>query len=165
MTIPIDEAVLDDAQAMEQADPGQMLRAVASAGAQVRQAATAAAEADLGRLVADGRPRAVVVTGMGGSGISADVLAAVAGSGCPVPIVPVRGYTLPGWVSAVDLVAAVSCSGSTEETLTVAAEAARRGCRMLTVGAVGSPLHALGEAARGVEVHRGLPDGYSGYDW
>ena len=28
MTIPIDEAVLDDAQAMEQADPGQMLQRV-----------------------------------------------------------------------------------------------------------------------------------------
>jgi glucose/mannose-6-phosphate isomerase len=77
---------------------------------------------------------------MGGSAISGDVLAAVCGVGCPVPIVTVRGYQLPGWVSATDLVIAVSCSGSTEETLAVAVEAVRRGSRLLCVGAEGSPL-------------------------
>jgi glucose/mannose-6-phosphate isomerase len=50
---------------------------------------------------------------MGGSGIAGDVLAAVAGPTCPVPVVTHRGYGLPGWVGPVDLVVAVSCSGST----------------------------------------------------
>ena len=65
-------------------------------------------------------PRAVVVAGMGGSGIAGDILAAVCGSGAPLPIVTVRSYRLPGWVGATDLVIAVSCSGETEETLGVA---------------------------------------------
>ncbi|MGH3243501.1 MAG: bifunctional phosphoglucose/phosphomannose isomerase, partial [Spirillospora sp.] len=100
----------------------------------------------------DGRPRAIVVAGMGGSGISGDVLAAVCGVGCSVPVTTVRGYRLPGWVGAADLVIAVSCSGKTEETLEVAAEAARRGCRLLFVGGTDSPLAELSGRSRGVFV-------------
>jgi glucose/mannose-6-phosphate isomerase len=55
---------------------------------------------------------------------------------------------LPGWVGAADVVIAVSCSGATAETLSVAAEAARRGCRLAGVGAEGSPLHRVVEQAR-----------------
>ena len=55
---------------------------------------------------------------------------------------------LPGWVGAADAVIAVSCSGSTPETLAMAAEAARRGCRLAGVGAAGSPLHRIAEQAR-----------------
>ena len=54
-------------------DPGEMLRAVATAGAQVRESLVRVEDAALAAVVADGRPRAVVVTGMGGSGIAADV--------------------------------------------------------------------------------------------
>jgi glucose/mannose-6-phosphate isomerase len=80
---------------------------------------------------------------MGGSGISGDVLTAVCGLGAPVPISTVRGYVLPGWVGPLDLVIAVSCSGRTEETLSVAGEAVKRGARLVGVGALGSPLHDL----------------------
>jgi glucose/mannose-6-phosphate isomerase len=118
---------------------------VASAAAQVREAARVAAEADLGEVLAGGRPRAIVVTGMGGSGIAGDVLAAVAGPGCPVQVATVHDYRLPGWVGAADLVIAVSCSGATEETLAAAGEAVRRGCRLLGVGSAGSPLAALAQ--------------------
>ena len=110
---------LDDPEALAEADPGEMLRHVASAAAQVREAQLLATEAGIGQIAVGGRPRAVVVTGMGGSGIAGDVLAAVCGLGCPVPISTVRGYRLPGWVGAADLVIAVSRSGATEETLGV----------------------------------------------
>jgi glucose/mannose-6-phosphate isomerase len=143
---------LDDVDALDAGDPGGMLRAVASSGAQVREAAVLAAEAGLDRLAGDGRPRAVVVCGMGGSGISGDVLAAVAGAGCPVPLVTHRGYGLPAWVGPMDLVVAVSCSGSTEETLSALDEAVRRGCRLLVVGRSGSPLDDLGQRGRAVFV-------------
>lgn len=148
----LDESRLDGPAALAAADPADMLRAVASSAAQVRSAAALSAEAGLERLAQDGRPRAVVVTGMGGSGIAGDVLAAVAGVRCPVPIVVHRGYGLPGWVGAADLVVPVSCSGTTEETLSAAAEAVRRGCRMLVVGAPDSPVSDLGEQAGGVFV-------------
>jgi len=139
---------LDDAALLETADTANMLRQVASAAAQVRAAARAATDADLGGLLAGGRPRAIVVTGMGGSGIAGEVLAAVAGPGCPVQVTTVHDYRLPGWVGAADLVIAVSCSGGTEETLSAAGEAVRRGCRLLGVGSPDSPLAALAEQAR-----------------
>ncbi|HEY2304758.1 MAG TPA: SIS domain-containing protein [Streptosporangiaceae bacterium] len=138
---------LDDVALLETADPSSMLRQVASSAAQVREAARSAAEASLDGLTAGGRPRAIVVTGMGGSGIAGEVLAAVAGLGCPVQVTTVHDYRLPGWVGAADLVIAVSCSGATEETLSAAAEAVRRGCRLLGVGSQGSPLALLAEQA------------------
>jgi glucose/mannose-6-phosphate isomerase len=139
---------LDNVTLLEAADPSGMLRQVASSAAQVRESAQAAHEADLSGLIAAGRPRAIVVTGMGGSGIAGEVLAAVAGPGCPVQVITVHDYRLPGWVGAADLVIAVSCSGATEETLSAAGEAVRRGCRLLGVGGLDSPLAAVAEQAR-----------------
>jgi glucose/mannose-6-phosphate isomerase len=139
---------LDNVTLLEAADPSGMLRQVASSAAQVRESVRAANEADLSELIAAGRPRAVVVTGMGGSGIAGEVLAAVAGPGCPVQVTTVHDYRLPGWVGAADLVIAVSCSGATEETLSAAGEAVRRGCRLLGVGGLDSPLAAIAEQAR-----------------
>jgi glucose/mannose-6-phosphate isomerase len=80
------------------------------------------------------------------------MLAAVAGPECPVPVVSVRGHVLPVWVGAADLVVAVSCSGHTEETLTALEEAVRRGCRLVVVGAAGSPLADLAARGRAVFV-------------
>jgi bifunctional phosphoglucose/phosphomannose isomerase len=147
VTLPAEER-LDNVTLLEAADPAGMLRQVASSAAQVREGARVAGEADLEEVIAGGRPRAVVVTGMGGSGIAGEVLAAVAGTGCPVQVTTVHDYQLPGWVGAADLVVAVSCSGATEETLSAAGEAVRRGCRLLGVGSLGSPLAAIAEQAR-----------------
>jgi glucose/mannose-6-phosphate isomerase len=139
---------LDMPDVIEAADPGDMLRQVASAAAQVRTALRACAEADLSGLTPDGRPRAIVVAGLGASALAGEILGAVCGPGSPVQVVAVRSGRLPGWVGAADLVIAVSGSGTTAETLAVATEAARRGCPMACVGADGSPLHRIAEQAR-----------------
>ena len=144
--------LLDSAAGLEQADPSGMLRAVASSAAQVREAATFSTEAGVLRLADEDRPRSVIVLGMGGSGIAGDVLSAVAGPNCPVPVMSHRGYGLPTWVGAADLVIAVSCSGSTEETLSALEEAVRRGCRLLVVGAAGSPVEELAQRGRALFV-------------
>jgi len=143
---------LDDVEGLQRGDPSDMLRVVAGSGAQVREAAVAAAESGMDRLTAEGRPRSVVVVGMGGSAISGDVLGAVAGAGCPVPIVVHRDYGLPGWVGAADAVIGVSCSGSTEETLSAVEQAVSRGCNVVGVGADDSPLADLVGRAHGVYV-------------
>ncbi|HVT20616.1 MAG TPA: SIS domain-containing protein [Mycobacteriales bacterium] len=131
---------LDDPAAIEELDSSGMLRAVATSGAQIRASLAATQEASLAPLALDTRPRALVVAGMGGSGVSGDVVVAMTAAKCPVPVVVHRGYGLPGWVGAADLVMAVSCSGTTAETLSSAVEAARRGSRLLGVGTAGSPL-------------------------
>jgi glucose/mannose-6-phosphate isomerase len=137
-TVALDR--LDDPVALEEFDPSGMLRAVASSAAQIRSSLSAVQDASLAPLGLESRPRAIVVAGMGGSGISGEVLAALTAAKCPVPVVVHRGYGLPGWVGAADLVMAVSCSGTTAETLSSAVEAARRGARLLGVGAPDSPL-------------------------
>ena len=65
------------------------------------------------------------------------------GATCPVPVLAVpRATGCPAgsarWTSSI----AVSCSGTTEETLSATDEALRRGARLVTVGAAGSPLAA-----------------------
>ena len=144
----LDEAVHDDTAALDAGDPSKMLRAVASSAAQIRMAVTASNEAGLAAVSELGRPRALVVAGMGGSGISGDVLAAVAGMASPVPVIVHRGYGLPAWVGAADLVVAVSCSGGTEETLSATDEAIRRGVPLVGVGRTDSPLGQRCEGAR-----------------
>jgi glucose/mannose-6-phosphate isomerase len=139
---------LDDLALLEAADTGGMLRVVASAAAQVRMAVRATAETDLQPALSAGRPRAIVVTGMGGSGEAGEVLAAVCGPGCASQTVALHDYQLPGWVGAADLVMAVSSSGATEETLAAAAEAVRRGCPLIGVGGMDSPLATLAGQAR-----------------
>ena len=131
---------LDDPTALAELDPSGMLRVVAGSAAQIRTSLLSVQEASLEPLGLESRPRAIVVAGMGGSGVAGDVLAALTAAKSPVPVVVHRGYGLPGWVGAADLVMAVSCSGSTAETLSSAVEAARRGARLLGVGADGSPL-------------------------
>jgi glucose/mannose-6-phosphate isomerase len=87
----------------------------------------------------------VVVLGMGGSGISGDVLTAVASPLCPVPIVVSKDYELPGFVGPRTLVLAVSCSGSTEETLDAGTEAAHAGARLVAVCQGGALAERAGE--------------------
>ena len=131
---------VDDVERLTARDREGMIAAVASGADQVREAAAATGAVDALRAAA--RPRSLVVCGMGGSGIAGDLLASVAGGSCPVPITTHRGYGLPGWAGSQDLVAVVSCSGRTEETLSALAEARRRGCPVVGVGAEGSPLQA-----------------------
>ncbi|RKR90335.1 phosphoglucose isomerase-like protein [Micromonospora pisi] len=143
-----DEGLLDDAAALSEADPGGMLRFTASAGAQVRESAALAAEANLGVLADEGRPRAVVIAGIGTAGRTGDILATVAGPRCPVPVIAHRSAGVPGWVGAADVVIAVSASGRSPEALGAAEAAARRGARLVAVGAPDSQLQSVAEGVR-----------------
>lgn len=80
---------------------------------------------------------AVVVAGMGGSGIGGDVCAAVAGPVCRVPIVVSKHYECPGFVGPDTLVFASSFSGNTEETIAVATAAREAGARLVVLTAGG----------------------------
>jgi glucose/mannose-6-phosphate isomerase len=144
----VDEALLDDPAALAENDPGGMLRATASAGAQVRESAALAAEANLAVLSDEGRPRAVVIAGIGTAGRTGEILATVAGPRCPVPVIAHRSAGVPGWVGASDVVIAVSASGRSPEALGAAEAAARRGARLVAIGAPDSLLQSVAESAR-----------------
>lgn len=154
----LDDSLLDDVDALIAADARQLLPMTASAGASMRAAATLTTPAAIARVADDGRPHAVVVVGGGGSRAAGEILAAAAGTGSPVPTMTFGGPALPGWVGPTDLVIAVSGSGRTPETLAVAAEAARRGCRLVVVAPDRTPLVQLAEQTRGsVNIPVGIP--------
>ena len=159
MTDAVELHPLDDVAVLHAGDPSDMLGAVASAGAQVRQALTTCAAVDFDVLRDSGRPRAVLVAGMGGSGIAGHVLQAAAGPECPVPVERIRGWTLPAWVGPDDLVIAVSSSGRTAETAACTTEALSRGSRLVVVAADESPLvdQAVSAGVPWVPVPTGRP--------
>ncbi len=139
----VDDLLLDDETAIIAGDPGLMLRSVASTGAQIRTGLRETSREVIADIVAGGAPRTIVVTGMGGSGISGQIAAAFADVHSAIPVVSHRGYGLPTWVGARDLVIALSASGRTEETIAAAGEAVRRGAALIAITAEGSPLAAV----------------------
>jgi len=91
-------------------------------------------------------PDGLVVCGMGGSAIGADLVLACL-PGLSVPAAVVRGYALPEWTGPDTLVVVVSYSGETEEAISCAAQARSRGCAPVCV-ASGGRLAAFAEAER-----------------
>lgn len=146
----LDDTLLDEPEQLIALDSARMLASTASAGAAIRQALATESEQILEPLIAQGRPRALVVVGAGGSSAPGEVLAAVAGRGSPVPVFALGGPTLPGWVGPMDMVVAVSASGHTAETLSFVTEAQRRGSSVLGIGSADSPLQDICATARGV---------------
>jgi glucose/mannose-6-phosphate isomerase len=82
---------------------------------------------------------------MGGSGVAGDILLATAAPFMPVPVVVVKSYIPPAFVSETSLVFAISFSGDTEETVEAAAEAAVQGARVVVV-AGGGEMRRLAES-------------------
>ncbi|HEV7173653.1 SIS domain-containing protein [Pedococcus sp.] len=151
----LDESRIDSEEAIAALDSRQTLRGLATAGAQVREAIDLSAMAGIERVSGGERPRSVLVASLGGSAVVCDVLELLAEPGSPVPVSVRRNVPLPGWVGPLDLVIAVSQSGRAAGPLALAAEAARRGASLLTVGASESPLADVAAQARGVHIDIG----------
>ena len=69
----------------------------------------------------------VILTGMGGSGIGANLVEGLLQPTSPKPIFVVKDYRLPKWATSRSFVIATSYSGNTEETLSCVADAKDRG--------------------------------------
>jgi glucose/mannose-6-phosphate isomerase len=96
----------------------------------------------------------VMVCGMGGSAIGADLAVGALGDRLTRPLIVVRGYGLPSWATPEWTVLCSSYSGHTEETLACFAAAEALGVRRI-VASTGGPL-VDGARAAGVPVV-GLP--------
>jgi len=130
---PLAEEVitLDDPATLRRIDANDMLGRVGALPRQLAQARRIAAATPL-----DDRYRAVdsvLVLGMGGSAVGADLVAGIAGDRLRVPLVAHRDYDLPGWAGERTLVVAASHSGETVETLTAARAALERGLPLVAI--------------------------------
>jgi glucose/mannose-6-phosphate isomerase len=110
----------------------------------------------------------VLIAGMGGSAIGADLLAAYVAPLCPVPIFVQRNYSLPAWARGPEtLVVASSHSGNTEETLSAFELAVKSKSRILALCTGGK----LAEAAKAIYMplwtfeHHGQPRAAVGYSF
>ena len=108
-----------------------MLAATAGFPEQI-EAAIARSQAVEG-LPAPGGITNILVVGMGGSGVVGDFLTVTAGPFTTLPIVVIKNYEPPSYVSDGTLVLAVSFSGNTEETLQAATTAATLGGRVVAI--------------------------------
>jgi glucose/mannose-6-phosphate isomerase len=80
----------------------------------------------------------IVVLGMGGSGISGNVLQALATGSVPVPLVVLKHMRVPAFVGPRTLAFAMSYSGNTEETLEMARGALAAGACLVAVSSGGA---------------------------
>ncbi|MFE9055873.1 SIS domain-containing protein [Streptomyces mutabilis] len=156
----LDETLLDSPERLTDADRRGLLRGAAEAGARVRTAARHAAEAGVGDLKPDGRPRAVLIAGPGAAAThAADLLGTLAGAGSPVTrlaptgVAPVAGalrWELPGWTGSVDLLLIATPDGTEPGLALLAEQAYRRGCTVVAVAPARSPLSESVSASHGL---------------
>lgn len=135
--------VLDDREALAAEGPRTMLSLAAALGAHLA-GGYGGGRSMPGLPSAEGL-RAVVLCGMGGSGVAGDVVRSVFGPGLPVPVVVVKGYTLPAFCDHDTLVIASSVSGNTDETVSAYRQAVARGSRLIATSS-GGQLAAMAEA-------------------
>jgi len=88
----------------------------------------------------------LIVCGMGGSAIGADLAAAALGDRLTKPLVTVRGYGLPSWATPEWTVLCSSYSGNTEETLACFEAAATLGTRRIVASTGGALVDGAREA-------------------
>ena len=110
----------------------------------------------------------VLISGMGGSAIGADLVAAYIAPKCSLPVFVHRDYGLPAWAHGPEtLVIASSHSGNTEETLDSFEAALKAGCRLLVL-CTGGELEKRASSA-GVPVwkfeHAGQPRAAVGFSF
>jgi glucose/mannose-6-phosphate isomerase len=156
---------LDDSPSFAGLDPQKMLAHIDGLPAQLQSAWDLGMKLDLPQMSA---VRQVVVAGLGGSAIGADLLAAYATPLARVPLFVHRDYDLPAWAAGPEtLVVASSHSGNTEETLTSFTSALANHCQCLAVATGGELAQAAGRA--GVPLwrfeHSGQPRAAVGFSF
>lgn len=104
------------------------------------------------------RPTAVVTLGLGGSGIGGDLLRSILADEAPCPVIGVKDYHVPAFLTTDALVLACSYSGATEETLTAYEQAASAGASCVVITSGGDLLErARRRGHPAVVVPAGLP--------
>jgi glucose/mannose-6-phosphate isomerase len=87
---------------------------------------------DLGTLK-DKNFNSIIVTGLGGSAISADLMSNFLGSELSIPFIVNRNYHLPSFADENTLLIVSSYSGNTEETISVFDEGIRKKCGIVCI--------------------------------
>jgi glucose/mannose-6-phosphate isomerase len=82
------------------------------------------------------KPSMLVLSGMGGSGTTSDIIYDILYDS-NIPTYVIKGYHLPSFIDTNALVIAISSSGNTEETLSIFAEAYKKGLNIIGISSGG----------------------------
>lgn len=156
---------LDDLERFRSIDAAGMMEEIDALPEQLEAAWRLGSKLPLGEWTG---VRQVVVAGMGGSAIGADLLAGYAAPLAPIPIIVWRDYNLPAFVSGPEtLVILSSHSGGTEEVLSAFRRGLESSAQLLAVS-TGGELAVMAEEA-GVPLwrfdHDGQPRAAVGYSF
>lgn len=103
----------------------------------------------------DGEIDNILVTGMGGSGIPANLLKTIM-SETKIPVFVNKDYSLPNFVNNKTLVFAISYSGNTEETLAAYKEATKKKAKIVCICS-GGKLKQIATDAQTIIIPEGMP--------
>lgn len=90
-------------------------------------------------------PTGVLFLGMGGSGISGEIVSSLLELDSPIPVMRNENYNIPGWVGENTLVVACSYSGNTEETISGVKQAESRGAKIAVISSGGKLIELANE--------------------
>ena len=122
---------LDSFQQFKSIDHGDMLGAIQKLSDQLMEAFFLGESFPLPEKKEFDR---IVIAGMGGSAIGADLLVAYAFPEIGIPTFILRDYQLPGWATGKNcMVVCSSHSGNTEETNSVLSQAIERNCTIVVI--------------------------------
>jgi glucose/mannose-6-phosphate isomerase len=83
------------------------------------------------------RPKNIVIAGMGGSGIGGEILQGILSYYSEIPVLIIKDYSLPKYVTKDSLFFAVSHSGDTEETISAFQQAKSIGSKIICISSGG----------------------------
>lgn len=133
---------LDDLGFLTRHDPMDMAGLTLGFAEQCARAVQIAQDAPLPKAFAT--PDHALVTGLGGSAVGGDLLAALFVEQGKIPLFVNRDYTVPHFVGTGSLVFVCSYSGNTEETISAYLDARKKGASIIAVTSGGK----IGEMAQ-----------------
>lgn len=150
----MDENMLDNISKINEIDKSNMLDTLDQFPNQIFEAAEIAKNAKIETFF---KIDNVIITGMGASGISGDIVSNLYKDKIDVPIFVNKDYDLPKWARKDTLTIFFSYSGNTEETISAFKAACQKKCRVICISS-GGKLQELAEKRQ--VAHIKIPPGY-----
>jgi glucose/mannose-6-phosphate isomerase len=122
--------ILDDLEEINQIDSSNMIDELTRFPEQIKEIVDNLKEASFPKIY---NIKNIIISGMGGSAISGDILNKYLRNKLSIPVFVNRYYDLPKWANKNTLVIAQSYSGNTEETLSAFKHAYEKNCNIIAI--------------------------------
>jgi len=122
--------MLDDLEHISKIDKSNMLDVISKFPEQIKEAIEIANHTNIPNFL---KIDNIIISGMGGSAISGDIVQQLLIDRLDIPIFVNREYDIPKWANKDTLVISQSYSGNTEETLSAFKQAHQKRCKIIVI--------------------------------